>query len=45
MDLDWCKKADEGIAEPDVKIMLTVNEEILSKRGDYGKERYEKLDF
>ena len=42
MSLDWCKKSDVGLPKPDSVIYLTVNKENVSKRNDFGNERYEK---
>jgi len=45
LDLAWCKAPDVGLPAPDAVIFLELSVEEAAKRGDYGKERYEKLDF
>lgn len=45
MTLDWCKSPDIGLPLPDLTIFLDVSEEVAQKRGGYGMERYEKVEF
>lgn len=45
LDLQWCKAPDIGLPEPDKVIFLDVSEDVATKRGGYGEERYEKQDF
>ena len=45
MDLEWCKSCDKGLPAPDVIIYLDIPVEEASKRGNFGEERYEKVDF
>jgi len=45
LDLDWCKKPDVGLPAPDVVIYMHLAIEDAVKRGDFGAERYEKVDF
>jgi dTMP kinase len=45
MTLDWCKNPEIGLPLPDVTIFLDVSEEVAQKRGGYGMERYEKVEF
>jgi dTMP kinase len=45
MDLDWCKAPDRGLLSPDCIIYLDMPVEDAAKRGDFGQERYEKIDF
>uniref|UniRef100_A0A2C9M839 dTMP kinase n=1 Tax=Biomphalaria glabrata TaxID=6526 RepID=A0A2C9M839_BIOGL len=45
LDLEWCRSPDIGLIKPDKVIYLSVNEQIMSERANYGNERYEKIDF
>ncbi len=45
LDVEWCKKPDVGLPNPDAVIFLTLPIEIAMKRGDFGKERYEKEEM
>lgn len=45
MDLEWCKSCDRGLLAPDAIIYLDMPVEDAAKRGDFGQERYEKIDF
>ena len=45
LDIEWCKNADRGLPRPDLVFFLYANEEILEKRGSFGKEIYEKKEF
>lgn len=45
MSLEWCKQPEIGLPLPDLTIFLDVSEEVAQKRGGYGNERYEKLEF
>ena len=45
MDLSWCRMCDRGLPSPDVIIYLDMPVEDAAKRGDFGNERYEKIDF
>lgn len=45
MDLDWCKMCDRGLPSPDVVIYLDIPVEEAARRGQFGEERYEKIDF
>jgi len=42
---EWCKKMESGLPKPDVVLFLDLSVEDAAKRGDYGKERYEKRAF
>ncbi|CAB4025580.1 thymidylate kinase-like isoform X1, partial [Paramuricea clavata] len=44
-DLQWCKAPDSGLIAPDVVLYLDMPLEEAAKRGQYGGERYEKLEF
>lgn len=44
-DLEWCKTPDSGLIAPDVVLYLDMPPEEASKRGKYGEERYEKVEF
>jgi dTMP kinase len=45
MDVDWCKSCDNGLPAPDVIIYLDMPVEDAAKRGQFGEERYEKVEF
>eukprot|EP01116_Phalansterium_solitarium_P021748 TRINITY_DN6900_c1_g1_i1.p1 TRINITY_DN6900_c1_g1~~TRINITY_DN6900_c1_g1_i1.p1 ORF type:complete len:218 (-),score=26.01 TRINITY_DN6900_c1_g1_i1:183-836(-) len=45
IDLEWCKDPDRGLPEPDVVIYMQLSIEDAAKRGEYGQERYENVDF
>ena len=45
MDVDWCKSCDKGLPAPDVIIYLDMPVEDAAKRGQFGEERYEKIEF
>ncbi|XP_046853431.1 thymidylate kinase-like [Xenia sp. Carnegie-2017] len=44
-NLEWCKMADSGLIAPDVVLFLDLPLEEAAKRGKYGDERYENLEF
>eukprot|EP00842_Homolaphlyctis_polyrhiza_P004403 jgi/Hompol1/4964/HPOL_004055-RA len=45
LDLEWCKRPDVGLITPDIVLFLDLDPEAASQRGDYGAERYERIDF
>lgn len=45
MDLDWCRACDRGLPSPDCIIYLDMPVEAAALRGNFGEERYEKIDF
>lgn len=45
LDTDWCKSGDVGLPRPDCIIFMNMPVEQAAQRGQYGEERYEKLDF
>jgi len=45
LDVQWCMAPDEGLPAPDGVIFLDIEPEAASQRGEYGAERYEKLEF
>lgn len=45
LDRDWCKSGDVGLPQPDCVIFMNMPVEQAAQRGQYGEERYEKLDF
>jgi len=45
LDLEWCKNCDRGLPAPDCIIYLDMPIEEAAKRGKFGEERYEKIDF
>jgi len=45
MDMDWCRACDRGLPAPDCIIYLDMPVQEAAQRGDFGAERYEKVDF
>ncbi|KAH8401379.1 hypothetical protein KR009_005039 [Drosophila setifemur] len=45
MDFDWCYAPERGLIKPDAVFYLKVAAEDLSKRKEFGEERYEKVEF
>eukprot|EP01112_Ceratiomyxa_fruticulosa_P012276 TRINITY_DN3390_c0_g1_i1.p1 TRINITY_DN3390_c0_g1~~TRINITY_DN3390_c0_g1_i1.p1 ORF type:complete len:234 (-),score=38.86 TRINITY_DN3390_c0_g1_i1:174-875(-) len=43
--LEWCIAPDRGLPAPDLVLYFNLSVEEAQKRGDFGNERYEKLDF
>jgi len=45
LPLDWCYAPERGLPAPDVVLYLELPVEVAQKRGDFGAERYERVDF
>ena len=45
MSLKWCTMTEFGLPKPDCVIYLNLSVEDAQKRGNYGDERYEKVEF
>ncbi|KAJ3045515.1 hypothetical protein HDV00_009170 [Rhizophlyctis rosea] len=45
LDLSWCKGPDVGLLIPDLVIYLDLSPSDAASRGDFGTERYEKVEF
>jgi len=45
LDLAWCKSPDRGLLRPDLVLFLHLDVDEASRRGAWGKERYEHADF
>jgi dTMP kinase len=50
LDLNWCRKSDEGLIAPDVVVFLGFetpeqHQAVVLQRDGFGEERYEKLEF
>eukprot|EP00268_Persea_americana_P065555 TRINITY_DN876_c0_g1_i10.p1 TRINITY_DN876_c0_g1~~TRINITY_DN876_c0_g1_i10.p1 ORF type:complete len:255 (+),score=48.78 TRINITY_DN876_c0_g1_i10:177-941(+) len=45
LDIEWCKAPEIGLVAPDLVVYLDIPPEKAAERGDYGHERYEKLEF
>lgn len=41
MDVEWCMQPEVGLPKPDLVLLLTLSENEMLNRGDFGKERYE----
>uniref|UniRef100_A0A0G4GM40 Thymidylate kinase n=1 Tax=Chromera velia CCMP2878 TaxID=1169474 RepID=A0A0G4GM40_9ALVE len=44
LDPVFCRTSDSGVIAPDAVFFLKVDPEVAAKRGDYGQERYERLE-
>ena len=44
-DINWVKQTDIGLPEPNCVIYITIDPLIAEKRGDYGLEKNENIDF
>jgi dTMP kinase len=45
LDPSWCKYPDIGLPEPDYIFFLDLPVDEMQRRGGFGEERYEKLEF
>ena len=45
MNIEWCKKAEVGLPEPDAVVYLTVHPEVAAERGAFGGERLVKFQL
>jgi len=45
MGFDWCSTSEGGLPKPDLVLFLELAVEDAQKRGDFGGERYEKVEF
>ena len=45
LDKNWCKSGDVGLPRPDCIIFMDMPVDKAAERGQYGEERYEKLEF
>lgn len=45
LSMEWCKQPDRGLPRPDLVCFLDVSPDEAQKRGGFGQERYEKLEF
>lgn len=45
LDVEWCKSCDKGLPAPDCIIYLDIPVEEAAARGQFGEERYEKVEF
>lgn len=45
LDFNWCCAPDRGLIKPDAVFYLKAKPDKLILRGNYGEERYEKLEF
>lgn len=45
LDINWCKAPERGLIAPDLVIYMDISPEEAARRGSYGVERYEQLDF
>eukprot|EP00270_Netrium_digitus_P015934 TRINITY_DN5638_c0_g1_i3.p1 TRINITY_DN5638_c0_g1~~TRINITY_DN5638_c0_g1_i3.p1 ORF type:complete len:253 (-),score=62.28 TRINITY_DN5638_c0_g1_i3:83-841(-) len=45
LDIQWCKNMEEGLLAADAVLYLDILPEVAARRGGFGEERYETLDF
>ena len=45
LSYSWCSMPDEGLLKPDLIFYLIASPEVVSDRGEYGKERFENVEF
>ncbi|XP_020803335.1 thymidylate kinase [Drosophila serrata] len=45
LDFDWCYAPEKGLLKPDAVFYLKTSVDSLTNRGQYGEERYEKVEF
>jgi len=45
LSLEWCKSPEAGLPKPDAVFYLNLTPEASEKRGGYGNERYENVEF
>jgi len=45
LDLKWCLAADRGLPAPDLVFLLDLTVDDAAKRGGYGSERFETVQF
>ncbi|KAI8057169.1 thymidylate kinase-like protein [Syncephalis plumigaleata] len=45
LSLQWCKQPDVGLLRPDLVCLLDMPVEEATRRGDFGQERYERIDL
>eukprot|EP01033_Poteriospumella_lacustris_P014263 gene14263-10194_t len=45
LDIEWCKNSVRGLPAPDCIIYLDLAVEEAAQRGQFGEERYEKVEF
>ncbi len=45
LDIERCLSSDRGLPSPDLVVYLDIAPEVAQTRGNYGEERYEKLEF
>ncbi|KAK0443619.1 thymidylate kinase-domain-containing protein [Armillaria borealis] len=42
---EWCRSPDVGLPAPDLVVFLDITPEKARQRGEYGNERYEKVEM
>ncbi|KAL2649288.1 hypothetical protein R1flu_017416 [Riccia fluitans] len=45
LDFQWCRTPETGLPAADLVLYLDIDPEVAASRGEYGLERYEKVDF
>lgn len=45
LDMDWCQACDRGLPAPDGVLFFDLPAEDAATRGDFGAERYERVEF
>ena len=44
MNVHWCQEPEKGLLKPDLVLLLILSEKEISKRPNYGDERYENKE-
>ncbi|KAJ3644544.1 hypothetical protein Zmor_022269 [Zophobas morio] len=44
MNVQWCQEPEKGLLKPDLVLLLILSEKEISKRPNYGDERYENKE-
>jgi dTMP kinase len=45
LPFSWCQGPDRLLPKPDLVLFLSVSPAVAAQRGDFGMERYEKVEF
>jgi dTMP kinase len=43
--MEWCKQPDAKLPAPDMVLWMQLSVETASRRGDFGRERYESVEM
>ncbi|KAL3679643.1 hypothetical protein R1sor_022599 [Riccia sorocarpa] len=45
LDFQWCSTSETALPAADLVLFLDIDPEVAARRGEYGLERYEEVDF